>query len=225
MKLSLPELNSTNSTVLIHAVEKNLFKEPSKVSIENRSNFQIAFIGTMYARENWDCLFAALDSLNWQLKGKPVEILIMASTVEFFNIKSSINVRILGYRSIADQLDAISCANVAYLPYWFRPENEDSARYSHPNKLSIYLAACLPVLFHGPCYSSIPSTDTLNGIGPICYSLDPNELASCLSKFTEESVERFIKHIVHLREQEFTAHIFRERFTSMIQQALNSHIQ
>ena len=224
MSNSVPELHDVASTVLIHGVDRQLFRPPSKDNtIAPRSCFRIAFSGSMYAKENWVCLFLALDELNWRLADKPVEIVCCGNYLAFERFKRPVNLRILGYRSFSDQLDVIADSDLSYLPYWFRPEHKETAQFSFPNKLSIYLAACCPVLFHGPDYSSIPSTSHLTGLGPVCLSLDSHELASCLQQYSEMSVESYRENILELREQEFNAQVFRSRFKSIIDSVVKSN--
>lgn len=210
----------TPSAVLVHAIDKADFRFPSIATSEKESVFRIAFSGSMYAKENWNCLFAALDKLDWKLMKMPVEIVCMGNYLAFDWFVKPVNIRILGYRSFTDQLDTLSHSNFAYLPYWFRPEHSDTAKYSFPNKLSIYFAACCPVLFHGPSYSSITTAGHLKGIGPECHSLDTSEMVACLESFAETPPHLYQNRVMQLRDLEFNACVFKKRFLSMIHRAL-----
>jgi hypothetical protein len=221
MRASFPELKEIPSEVAIHSVEEDVFKDPLRAEVREGASFRIAFSGSMYARENWSCLFSALDILEWRLSGKPVELICMGIYLAFDGFTGPVNLRVLGYRSIPEQLDEIAASEICYLPYWFRPEHRETAQYSFPNKLSIYLAAGRPVLFHGPLYSSIPSTDHLSGIGPNCFSLDPGELASCLRDFALSTGASYRSRILELREREFKAQVFRDRFHGLVRNALD----
>jgi len=126
--------------------------EPS-TELRDTTTLTIGFAGQLYAGDNWNCLTHALDSIGWTLDGRKVEVVVLG---RFFGTSTNTerNIRFRGWRPQQELLKILSECDILYCPYWFCSRYETEARLSFPSKLTTYLAAGRPVLFHGPTYSS-----------------------------------------------------------------------
>ena len=71
--------------------------------------------------------------------------------------------------------------DILYCPYWFSAEFQEEARLSFPSKLTTYLAAGRPVLFHGPAYSSPAVFLERERAGICCTSSEPSAVVGALT--------------------------------------------
>jgi glycosyltransferase involved in cell wall biosynthesis len=75
--------------------------------------------------------------------------------------------------------------DLAYLPYGFAPARELFVRTSFPTKLISYLRAGLPVIHHGPGYSSVAEFMRRHPVGVLLDRSDPCELAANLERLRD----------------------------------------
>jgi hypothetical protein len=150
------------------------------------TEFIIGMAGQLYATDEWDALTAALDGVNWRIRGRGVRIRLMGRWV---NLQASgkLQVEFLGWRSQEETIRLLSEADVLYCPYWFDPAFETEARLSFPSKLTTYLAAGRPVLFHGPPYASPARFLDKHGAGVCCYSAEPTEVIRRLDQLASDT--------------------------------------
>jgi hypothetical protein len=141
----------------------------------NSHTYTIGISGQLYAMEEWQALIAALHEANWQLKGKPVKIRYLGYQL---NISSHnpVHVEYMGYREQAESISLLSECDLLYCPYFFAPEYEAIASTSFPSKVTAYLAAARPILFHGPEYASPATFLAQHQAASFCHNLDKNEL-------------------------------------------------
>jgi glycosyltransferase involved in cell wall biosynthesis len=100
-------------------------------------------------------------------------------------------VEFLGWHSQEETIQLLSEADVLYCPYWFDSAFEEESRLSFPSKLTTYLAAGRPVLFHGPAYASPAVFLKERGAGECCFSLDTDSIIASLTKLAND--EAFYK--------------------------------
>jgi hypothetical protein len=74
----------------------------------------------------------------------------------------------------------------AYLPYGFSPERRRFVETSFPTKLISYLNAGLPILHHGPAYSSVAGFLRTYRAGVLLDTMDPDALAAGLRRVEGE---------------------------------------
>lgn len=166
------------------SLDLRLAVNPAK-KIHDNSDFIIGAAGKIYPEEVWAALFKALDSVNWKIGKRNVKIRLLARDV---NIKAAgrMNFEFLGWRSQEEAVKLLSETDVLYCPYWFDPYYETVCRLSFPGKLSTFLAAGRPVLFHGPAYSSPAKFLKENKAGLLCHSLDKSEILNSFSQIISD---------------------------------------
>ena len=146
--------------------------------------FVIGFAGSLYASREFEALLAALARVDWRIDGHDVKVKLMGHHGSCSLIgRSRMNLEYLGWRSLEETVDLLAETDVAYLPYWFDPAFSDSVRLCFPNKLTTYLTAGKPVLFHGPADSAPARFFRRFPAGLCCHSLEAPAIIECLRRF------------------------------------------
>jgi len=143
--------------------------------------FIIGVAGQLYASAEWSAFIRALDSANWRIADRQVRIVLLGRYFTFETSKSA-HIEYLGWRPQQETIDILSRMDVLYCPYWFDRAFEAEARLCFPSKLTSYLAAGRPVLFHGPGYASPSRFLEENKAGVCCNSLDSSALLGHLQQ-------------------------------------------
>lgn len=111
---------------------------------------KIGIAGQLYAADTIRRLIRALESMEWKIDGKPVEIHYWGSsfdeTIDPFLIRH-------GYVPQDELLIKLQKCDILYCPYWFDPRFRIECQTSFPSKLTTYLLLGKIVFFHGPPYS------------------------------------------------------------------------
>jgi len=141
----------------------------------------IGIAGQLYSDQEWDALVAALDSVDWRIVDRDVKIRLLGRNA-YLNANGKMRIEFLGWCSQVDTIQLMSEADILYCPYWFDPEFEVEARLSFPSKLTTYLAAGRPVLFHGPSYASPGIFLQNNNAGIFCNTLDKDDIIACITR-------------------------------------------
>jgi glycosyltransferase involved in cell wall biosynthesis len=162
---TVPVIPSLNPAAIITPVIEN-----------NKEHIIIALAGQIYALDAWNSLLEAMDSVDWNIKGKKVKIRIMSYYLPNISGHSARNIEFLGYRGQNESIRLLSESDILYLPYWFDVNYDDVVRLSFPSKLTSYLAAGKPVLCHAPDYSSPADFISENNAGFVCSSMDKSEI-------------------------------------------------
>lgn len=76
----------------------------------------------------------------------------------------------------------MSEADLCYLPYWFDRRHAETVKMSFPSKLSAYVAAGRPVLFHGPADSTPARFLDRYAVGVSCNSDQPATLLEAIER-------------------------------------------
>lgn len=157
------------------------FAQAPAVSINDSDKLVIGMAGQIYSSDEWTALIKALDSVNWTIGNRTVVIRFMG---RYANLRAegTMNIEYLGWRSQAETIQLMSEADILYCPYWFNTEFKEEASLSFPSKLTTYLAAGRPVLFHGPDYASPSNFLAANNAGVCCNSLNTDDILFALSE-------------------------------------------
>ena len=135
-------------TVLLrYGVAKKYWADP-KTAIPSSTQVTIGYSGTVYAKKEWDTLIKVL-----QLFPDEYELLVLSKKIDIYT-DMPINVKFRGWQSVDSTINHLSNCDILYLPYWFTPDRQESVRLCFPSKMSTYLAAGKPVLYHGPSDST-----------------------------------------------------------------------
>lgn len=170
-----------DSLTMLHGIRRNLWMDQSAQSEDNqdKEELTVGFAGSMYAKVEWKILTEALDSVGGKIAGKQVRIKVLGNVPKKQKIKPSF-VEYLGYCPFESALKILSKMDVAYLPYWFQRKYSYVVKTSFPTKLSTYVAAGVPVLYHGPSESSPAAFLKEYPVGEGCYFLDTSEILRVL---------------------------------------------
>lgn len=183
-----------------------------------RSSIVIGYAGGgIYARECWDALVEALASSDWNVAGREVMLKVLCTD---FKVHTShpLNIHLAGWRSPSDAISILSDVDVAYLPYWFAPDYQEVVELAFPSKLATYVAAQVPVLYHGPAASSVAAFLGRFPVGIGCHSLDRAEIIKAIEILVQHS--EFLSAVAQACEaayaQELGPHVFRRRFAELL---------
>jgi len=192
--------------------------EPRRVEPQEDKNhncFVIAFSGQSYASEELNCLIVALCTLGWQHEGKDVVLRLYGREFQLTFAKDA-RIEMRGWVPYEQMIIELAGADLLYCPYWFTAVFEEEARLSFPSKLTTYFKTAVPVLFHGPAYSSPRQFIEKNGCSYIADSLDSEVMAETLrfiltdrnrATMGEKGYQAFLKHLTldKMRENFFEA--------------------
>jgi glycosyltransferase involved in cell wall biosynthesis len=178
----------------------------------------IGVAGQLYASAEWNSLIRALDSAGWRVADREVRIVLLGRYLTFETSKSA-HIEYLGWRPQQETIEILSRTDVLYCPYWFDPAFETEARLCFPSKLTTYLAAGRPVLFHGPAYASPSRFLEENKAGVCCNSLDLPALLGHLHQLLcdHQLYEQTARNGRHALELHLSLPRMRESFFSFLQ--------
>jgi len=210
-----------DSMVLRHGILRKL-RRPGKKWISDSGSLMIGFCGSLYAGREMEALISALSSVNWKLDNRKITLRIVTPQIYWRSVERiSINNRNIEFRGWCSQDDAIELmtqADITYLPYWFDKRYETSVRLCFPSKLTAYLAAGRPVLYHGPNESAVVKFFSRYPVGLGCHFLEPAHILRSILRFIREgdlyssAVEAGQKAL----DEELNAQVFVHQFASLI---------
>jgi glycosyltransferase involved in cell wall biosynthesis len=204
------------SGVLIQGVDRSWLRPPAREYADSQS-FTIGFAGSLYAFAEFEALISALTLGDWRIDGREVTLRILGHSVQ---LESDVGVRIewLGWRSQLDTIDALSRADLCYVPYWFNEAYRVPARLCFPNKIATYLAAGRPLFVHAPRGTSPVLFTEKYGLGLCCNSLDPGLILASLSELLTDPAEYGIMAQASAAaiEAELSMTVFIERFAQLM---------
>lgn len=168
----------TNIPGLDNSKIKSVKKEKGKV-------FEIAFAGQLYAKEEFDALFAALELIGWKYKDNRIVLKLYGGYVNLENYSIS-NIEINGFVNQKELIRELTSADLLYCPYWFSKKFEKASRISFPSKLTSYLKTGRPVLMHSPSFSSPRVFLEKNNAAYFCDSLNPDDISRVIKKIMDD---------------------------------------
>lgn len=174
-----------NAIPVIPGLPQNWAYQPS-TGLNDSTTLTIGFAGQLYSSEEWNCLMQALESTGWMIEGRHVEVRALGR-IFGINATGERNIRFYGWRSQQETIEILSGCDVLYCPYWFSPRFETESRLSFPSKLTSYLAAGRPVLFHGPTYASPSRFLQDNNAALQCNNLDQKSVIEALKTFVSDA--------------------------------------
>ncbi len=170
----------------------------------------IGFCGSVYGEDAWRGFLTACARLNAEGRLPPVKILIFGSAA-FPYPHPGVDVICRGWLPVREMLRGLAAADFCYLPYWFTPEKRRHAELSFPTKLTTYLAAGRPVLYHGPQYAGASRLMTTWRPGLEVHSLASVDLEAALERLGRD---RQLQKTCH----QAAAAAFRLEFNSIVMQ-------
>jgi hypothetical protein len=123
-----------------------------------------------------------------------------------------------GWHSLPQTIDELASADITYLPYWLDDAYSFATRYSFPTKLSTYVAAACPIMFHGPTHAPAAAFIDRFGLGTTCDSLNQNAILESLDQLLEVPFAlRVQAGAKSALESEVGQHVFDRRFTELME--------
>ncbi len=165
--------------------ERTLWREPHRAPLEP-GKLNIVFAGSLYALEEMQTLVDALGEAGWKAGGREVTLSILSMSPLVFHVDRPANIRVLGFHSTEETLRHIAEADVGYLPYWFRKDREIAVRQSFPGKMGTYLAAGLPILYHGPRKSTPMAFFERYPVAEAVNSLEPADILAAIERLASD---------------------------------------
>ena len=209
-------LYGVRCVVLRHAVPRRLWR-PARTAPAADGVLRIGFAGSLYAKDEFNALLAALDSRAWRVAGREVTIDLLG---EHFQLRRHSPVRILlhGYQPLAKAIEILHGADLGYVPYWFDESRSAAVRMCFPGKIASYAAAGIPVFFHGPQGSSPAEFMRRYPVGAACHSLDPEEIVRALEAFVSDpgSYAVAADAIERAREEELNLEHYAQHFAELL---------
>ena len=178
---------------------------------------RLAFAGSLYARREWNALAQALHQTGYVLDGHRIA-LHHIGTFPRLGARRPPTLVTHGRNSVGDTLALLRTMSLAYLPYWFDSRHAHAAMTSFPTKLSAYLAAGLPVLYHGPRGTAPDELMSRYPFGVACYSRKATDILDGLSRILSDNatVLRMRQARRAVLEEELGLHVMRHRFEQLL---------
>ena len=207
----------TPCVILRFGVEERLWrtKAPGPRASEE---FVIGYAGSIYAKEEWASLLAALDSVGWNLVGRNIVLRVFAASVDVPPAKGPVRIDFRGWHSVESTLEELRRVDLGYLPYWFDDRYRVAVQQSFPTKFSTYFAAGCPVFYHGPRDASPTAFLERYPAGLACHSTEASDIVEALSRCVEDRqlAERSFRITRTAMEEELGQQVFRDRFASLL---------
>ena len=167
---------------------------PAKVArpprlLATSNELRIGFAGQIYAEKEWSELLAALELLKWQIGGRAVVIDAFVPKAREVEARHRSRIRFRPWGETEQLAPILAECDVLYCPYRFDESWREDAELCFPSKLATYLACGVPVLFHGPAYSSPAHFLSRWEAGFICTQPDADALSAALIKIFSDAQE------------------------------------
>jgi hypothetical protein len=177
----------------------------------------IGYAGRIYATREWNALLTALAHNNWKIANRKVKLQVLSKSIQG-SYDIPLHIDFLGWRDPVETVRLLSETDVAYLPYWFDETYQEVVQHSFPSKLATYIAAKVPVLFHGPANASPAVFFSKFPVGLGCHSLDSNEIIHVLERLTTDGKLRKQAQLAcaDAWKQELSPFVFRTRFAELM---------
>ena len=194
--------------------------EDSAVSPEVNSPRQgvtVGFVGNVYGEDAWLAFLAACARLNAEGGLPPVGVRLLGGKC-FPYPHPGVAVDNQGWLPRKEMLRRLAAVDFCYLPYWFTADKRRHAELSFPTKLTTYMAAGRPVLYHGPEYAGVTRIIRAYGLGLCVHSREP-EILSLLIKslITDRELQKALsKASLAAFAGEFNMEVMLKNFASLL---------
>lgn len=113
-------------------------------------------------------------------------------------------------------------ADLLYLPLSLDPKYSNFARFSLSTKMITYLAAGLPILYHGPQDAAAYRLLTTHDACLSCFTNEPTDIMQSFEA-SEERKRRVVQNALDLGREKFRLQEIRQRFWSSILRTAGPH--
>jgi len=207
-------LNSKKKTYpLIGMMSADWNESPAALSPDKPIRIGIA--GQLYAVDAILAFIASLQSLDWKIFGRPVELHYWGSSYE-----ARIEPHIIHHNHVTQlELNAqLQECEILYCPYWFDPVFRKECETSFPSKLVSYIVAGRLVFFHGPNYSGPAQMLLDHDAGVVCESPLVESIKYYLRSIylDPDGTARKIKNASRLYKQLLSREVIAENFREFL---------
>lgn len=217
MKARYEQRYGARCIVAHHGLPRDLWRPGAYNDDARTAELVIAYAGSMYARQEWHALLAALDKTKWRIAGRDVRVRLYGAHLDYMAASVPRCIEFLGWHDEDSTVAELSRASVAYLPYWFDQRFELATRLCFPTKLSTYVAAGCPILFHGPPEASAATFVRDYELGTCCHSVDADAIVSALERVADPKLRPSVSRgMQRALEEVFDARHFREAFAALL---------
>jgi hypothetical protein len=177
----------------------------------------ISYAGYLYARDAWEALISALSSTGWRIAGRDACIRVLGSSIEQ-KVSGPVRIEFLGFANQVQVQKLLSKSDIGYVAHWFDEGHRMVPELSFPSKLAAYVAARVPVLFHGPRYGSACEFLERFPVGLACNSLSKEDILSSLERLACDRAlqSRASAACDDAFQQELSFGLFRRRFAEFV---------
>lgn len=216
MKAAYEKRYGTQCVPMIHGLPEQEWIAPTGMGAPDEP-FVIGYAGSLYARREWDALIAALGAARWRVGGRETIVRVLASGIDV-RVTGPARIEFLGWHSTTDAVRILSGCDVCYVPYWFDEAFRAGVELSFPNKVSLYLAAGRPILYHGPERATPTRFLERWPVGLACHSLDAATITGALTTAATAPAfhARAAAAIPQVLRAELGLHVFRRRFAEFV---------
>lgn len=166
----------------------------NKKSAKRDSSIQrVFFVGSLYAKNEWNVLVKALKSVNFLVSNKRIELVHIGQFPKTGVIKSG-QIKFLGYRSNDEILQILTSSDIGYVPYWMNEKRQTVVRTSFPGKVSTYVMSGCKVFFHGPVKSSVADFLIDHPVGLCCPSPDTQVVIKFLGDLMAMQIDDSVRY-------------------------------
>jgi hypothetical protein len=127
-------------------------------------------------------------------------------------------VEFAGTMSLTDTIKSLRQTDIAYVPYWFDHGHSHIVKTAFPSKISAYVAAGIPILYHGPKESTPTDFMDKYKIGLCCHSLNPNDILQSIRSLllNQELRNTALLECQRALKEELGLDVMLERFAVLI---------
>ena len=179
----------------------------------------ITYTGNIWCPDTVRILLSALKILNVDRSAEnQIRLKIYSQRLKWhFNLNQS-NINYCGVLKPEEVVTVVQADGLMYVPMSFLPEKEILCRTSLPGKMLTYMQAQVPLFAHGPEYASNVRFVGSRGIGMVCTSMDPAEVAKAILRYEHDYDSRVeaSRRCRELCENDFNPEHVWERFRKVL---------
>lgn len=219
MKRAYEKKYGTECVVLIFGQQRVPAAPPAQSEPVPRhpAKLVIGVAGSLYAEDEWQAMLHALAERDWRIAGREVVVRVIGISLAH-RYTCPVNIEFLGPRTPVETLRLLSGMDVGYVPYWFAEQYREVVEVTFPSKMAAYVAAGLPVLYHGPRYAAVSSFIDRYPLGLQCHSLDHEEITGSLERLATDPDTRLRARTAcdDAYREELNAAVLRRRFAQLL---------
>jgi hypothetical protein len=224
MRRYLLETYGRDSEVLMPCPRLSVFDEPVPAL---DGCLRVGLSGSSSLGRNIQALVNGLDRFVRDRKLERAELLWVDGRTDLLRLPETVGLRIFGFMDEAAAIRELQKCHLLHLPYWFDEEFEAAGRTSFPSKLSMYLPACRPMLFHAPEAATPVQFSRKANLGASWVNVEEQDLLPIVDELLEQG-----RNFGALREQytrvvdkEFNIRRNQATMWSLLQDAARSRLR